>query len=308
MVASIEGKIPFDSSNQGLNEESLLVNTPTSPEIVKVDEAATKIQVGIKKPLNRHPIKIERKKVDKLAYESDAIEVKQKQESGFKFIKFLLSFLSFINPFKFLFNKSNKVEKAEALSPEVKIANLRHAARELAKLFEQEEFKKQEGIFRLSARESEIQELWPVLIGSNSEEREKKIQNIQSPVLAAALLKKIYREEIKVFGTQELRQAQVVLGKQLTGDKNEIEKLKELISKLPNDKKEDAKVLLKVMFEVSKQSEFNKMTTTNLATTGGKALSSDVPGLEMTMDAIAEEAYILKTNEALISHYEAVFS
>lgn len=299
-----------DPLNNESPEQPLLVKTPASTKAAKVDEVAAEIQTGATKPAPRI-IKIERKKVENLANEPIAIEVKQKHESGFSIIKLLLSFLSFFNPFRFFFKNSNKVEEVKAVSPEVKMANLRHVVRELAKLFEKEDFQKQEGIFRLSAREQEIQELWPTLVGSSDEERKEKIQNIQSPILAAALLKKIYREEIKAFGTQELRQAQIVLGKQLTGETNtindEIEKLKELISKLSNDKKEDAKIFLKVMFDVSKNSEINKMTVTNLATTGGKALSSDVPGLVMNMDVIADEAHILKTNEALISHYEAIF-
>jgi hypothetical protein len=169
---------------------------------------------------------------------------------------------------------------------------LSRAAQKLIDFFHKSNFKKSEGVFRISADKENVEIFYHYLLSLDSKAILPNRINYNGKVFAidanlvVGTLRKIYKE-IDVFGNAGLRERCIEIGKKLEEEeKKRVEEkiveaglvadLKTLVNQLNRERKQDLQIFIDLLREIEKEHEINKMTISNLAISINDLLCSKI--------------------------------
>lgn len=166
-----------------------------------------------------------------------------------------------------------------------------------------------EGIFRLSGSKATVDAIVDALPQTDGDlqgiSAKKQITSFGVHELTGAL-KEIYGKMNLLGHTQELKQASIYLGSEITTmtEKDAVGRLKDLIGYLSEERQNDLKILLDLLGEVAELHQQNKMTTSNLAIVIGPRLIV----IEDPYEMMATTQSVNALTEGLIKYHKQLFA
>jgi hypothetical protein len=232
-----------------------------------------------------------------------------------KVISFFRTALSYINIFAYFKKAKNVEQSTKVQQTKVKLnqEHINQATQQLVAYFNEKANLNQVGIFREPGTVSKVKNLLAELEKSSRFNIGSLNPSPTTNDLASAL-KQWYTRHVCLFGTPDLREEILEVGKKIgqgdtQNDDDTIAGLKKLIEKLSDDQKANLKSLIEIFVKVIRASSKNKMTAENLGIafgTGLAPLTENASDNEI-MGELQDVPILIKVTTQLIIYYTKVF-